>query len=155
MTKSTKWSVHPVKTQISLGIHPVWSESLLSAWRKLGSLATHWGHSEDSDQTGQMPRLIWRDSDLTGQMPRRILSLRWAHRSFCWFCHKAAHIVFESLCIRYVMSIFACDNMHFVRVYWAVAWQNQQNDIMHIEKTVINLHICAVWSVFPKHFTGS
>ena len=38
-----------------------WSGSLLSAWRKLGSLiiATHWVHSEDSDQTGWMPRLIW------------------------------------------------------------------------------------------------
>ena len=34
-------------------------QSLLSAWRKLGSLATCWVHSEDSDQTGQMPRLIW------------------------------------------------------------------------------------------------
>ena len=34
-------------------------QSLLSAWRKLGSLATHWMQSEDSDQTGQMPRLIW------------------------------------------------------------------------------------------------
>ena len=49
----------PAKTQISLGVRPVWSESLLSAWRKLGSLATHWAHSEDSDQTGRMPRLIW------------------------------------------------------------------------------------------------
>ena len=36
-----------------------WSKSSLSAWRKLGSLATHWAHSEDSDQTGWMPRLIW------------------------------------------------------------------------------------------------
>ena len=27
MTKPTERSVHPVKTQISLGIHPVWSES--------------------------------------------------------------------------------------------------------------------------------
>ena len=36
-------------------IHPVWSESSLSAWRKLGSLATHWVHSEDSDQTGRCP----------------------------------------------------------------------------------------------------
>ena len=65
-------------------------QSLLSAWRKLGSfasipnskviyfsvytitynymrcntisyilVATHWTHSEDSDQTGRMPRLIW------------------------------------------------------------------------------------------------
>ena len=34
-------------------------QSSLSAWRNLGSLATHWAHSEDSDQTGQIPRLIW------------------------------------------------------------------------------------------------
>ena len=34
-------------------------QSSLSVWRKLGSLATHWTHSEDSDQTGRMPRLIW------------------------------------------------------------------------------------------------
>ena len=32
---------------------------LRSAWRSLGSLVTHWAHSEDSDQTGRMPRLIW------------------------------------------------------------------------------------------------
>ena len=48
--------VRPAKTQISLGIRPVWSESSLSAWK---TLATHWAHSEDSDQTGLMPRLIW------------------------------------------------------------------------------------------------
>ena len=65
MTKPTKWHVHPAKTQISLGIRPVWSESSLSAWRKLGSLATHWAHSEDSDQTGQMPRLIGVFAGLT------------------------------------------------------------------------------------------
>ena len=57
MTKPTKWVCAPAKTQISLGIRPVWSESSLSAWRKLGSLATYWAHSEDSDQTGRMPRL--------------------------------------------------------------------------------------------------
>ena len=45
--------------QISLGIRRVWSESSLSARRNLRSLATHWVHSEDSDQTGRMPRLIW------------------------------------------------------------------------------------------------
>ena len=37
----------------------VWSETSQSAWRKLGFLATHWAHSEDSDQTGRMPGLIW------------------------------------------------------------------------------------------------
>ena len=57
--QTNKMSVRPAKTQISLGIRPVWSESSLSAWRKLGSLATHEAHSEDSDQSGRMPRLIW------------------------------------------------------------------------------------------------
>ena len=52
-------TVRPSKTQISMGIRPVWSESLLSAGRNLGPLATHWAHSEDSDQTGWMHRLIW------------------------------------------------------------------------------------------------
>ena len=59
MTKPKNWPVHPAKTQISLGIRPVWSVSSLSAWRKHGSLATHWVHSKDSDQTGRMPRLTW------------------------------------------------------------------------------------------------
>ena len=59
VTKPTIWHLRPAKTQISLGIRPVWSESSLSTWRKLRSLATHWGHSEGSDQTGRMPRLIW------------------------------------------------------------------------------------------------
>ena len=57
--KTNKMNVRPAKPQISLGIRPVWSESLLSAWRNIGSLATHWAHSEGSVQTGQMPRLIW------------------------------------------------------------------------------------------------
>ena len=43
--KTNKMSVRPAKTQISLGIRPVWSESSLSAWRNLESLATHWAHT--------------------------------------------------------------------------------------------------------------
>ena len=92
MTKPAKWHVRPAKTQISLGIHPVWSESLLSTWRKLGTLAPHWAHSEDSDQTGWMIRLggcpSWSGSLLGTQ-------------SFCWFCHEAAQIaviILNKLC---------------------------------------------------------
>ena len=40
-------------------------QSSMSSWRKLGSLATHWVHSEDSDQTD--------------------LSLRWVHSHFVGF----------------------------------------------------------------------
>ena len=63
-------SMRPAKTQISLGIHPVWSESSLSAWRNLGSLATHWAHSE-----------LWSDwADAQADE-----SLRWAHTHFVGF----------------------------------------------------------------------
>ena len=58
MTKPTKW-LCAQRRQISLGVCPVWSESSLSAWIKRGPLATYWAHSEYSDQTGRMPRLIW------------------------------------------------------------------------------------------------
>ena len=62
--KTNNVVVHPAKTQISLGIRPVWSESSLSAWRKLWSLTTHWAHSEDYDQTGQSLRIrpVWSES---------------------------------------------------------------------------------------------
>ena len=79
MTKPTKWHMRPAKTQLSLGIRPVWSESSLFAWRKFGSLATHWVHSEDSDQTGRMPRLIWvfagRTCHFAGFVTRRLCFL--------------------------------------------------------------------------------
>ena len=77
MTKPTKWHVRPAKTRISLGIRPVWSESSLSAWRKLSSLVIHWAQSEDPDQTGRMPRLIWvfagRTCHFVGFIMRRLI----------------------------------------------------------------------------------
>ena len=54
MTKPTKW----------VCARPVWSESSLSAWRNLGSLATLWARSEDWSD--------WVDAQAD-------LSLRWAH----------------------------------------------------------------------------
>ena len=81
--KKNKWPVRPAKTQISLSIRPVWSESSLSAWRNLGSLATRSAHSEGSDQTGRVPRLIWvfagRTSHFVGVVMRR----------FIWCVHMA------------------------------------------------------------------
>ena len=47
------------KTQISLCIRPVWSESLLcTQWVAKGSVLLQ-ADSEDSNQTGRMRRLIW------------------------------------------------------------------------------------------------
>ena len=57
--KTNKVTVRPAKTQISLGIRPVWSESSLFAqWVAKDPSFPH-ADSEDSDQTGRMPKLIW------------------------------------------------------------------------------------------------
>ena len=54
------------KTQISLGIRPVWSESAVSArWGAKVPRLLH-ADSEDSDQTGRMPSLIWVVAGRTG-----------------------------------------------------------------------------------------
>ena len=59
MTKPTKLHVRPAKTHISLGIRPVWSESLPCAQWVANDPSFLRTDSEDPDQTGRMPRLIW------------------------------------------------------------------------------------------------
>ena len=57
--KTNKMSVRPAKTQISVGIRPVWSESSLHAQWVAKNPSFLLADSEDSDQTGRTPRLIW------------------------------------------------------------------------------------------------
>ena len=57
--KTNKMSVRPAKTRITMGIRPVWSETWLCAhWVAKDPSFLH-AYSKDSDETGQMPRLIW------------------------------------------------------------------------------------------------
>ena len=80
MTTPTKWHVGPVKTQISLGIRPVWSESAVRM-KKVWVLSYYWAHSKD-----------WSDWAYT----QTDLSLCWAHKPFycCFFFHALAHLYF-------------------------------------------------------------
>ena len=57
--KPTKQPVHPAKTQISLGICPVWSESSRCTLRVAKDPILLHADIKDSDQTGRMPKLIW------------------------------------------------------------------------------------------------
>ena len=89
--KLTKWPMRVAKTQISLGIRLVRSESSLSAWIKLGCWATHWAHSEDSGQAGRIPRLIWVSDGRTCHFVcfvelRLIYSSNGHFLSFKWSC---------------------------------------------------------------------
>ena len=95
-------SVRPAKTQISLYIRPVLSESSLCAeWVAKDSMCFY-ADSEDSDQTGRMPRLIWVFAGRT-----LILLVSSCRGSF-----KNLENVFEEA----------------VPVIWATSWQNQQDD---------------------------
>ena len=121
--KTNKMSVRPAKTQISLGIRPVWSESSLSAWRKLGSLATHWAHSKDSDQTGQMPRLIWV------------------------FAGHTLIFLFLSSCGSSAISLFSLIRVFDERMKkpWFLSYP------LSAHWRLIRLGGCPGWSVFTKH----
>ena len=139
--------VRPATTQISLGIRPVWSESSLSAWRKLGSLATHWAHSEDSDETGRMPRLIWVFAGRTVTL----LVLSWGG-SFYENCKiwsfpirrlMFAIAVLPFLVLFLIVSVIVV--MNNMTDIWAASRQNQQNN-MCPAKTQTNLGIRPVWS---------
>ena len=114
MTKPTKW-VCAQRTQISLG--PVWSQSLLSAWRNLGSLAIHWAHSEDSDQTGWMPRLIWVFAGCT--LILLVLSCSGSNIFGKMVTLKPNRISLQSCCL----DVWYC-------VWYPVSWQSCCLDVL-------------------------
>ena len=90
-------SVRPAKTQISLG--PVWSKFSLSAWRNLGSLVTYWAHSEDSDLTRRIPRLIWVFAGRTHYFVGFVISRLISRRPWSWpFCLLPSWLYKVKLC---------------------------------------------------------
>ena len=85
-------------------------QRLRSAWasavfavcmKKLGSLASRWVHCEDWSD--------WVDAQAD-------LSLRWAHRSFCWFCHVEARFQTRSY---YSESL---QDMHAIRAELVISF---------------------------------
>ena len=108
------------KMQISMHICPVWSETLLSAWSYLRSLASHWAHSED-----------WSDcADVQADL------------SHCW-----VHVIllvlsccgYMSLVRQSFFLITLSDMSHVIAKPVYVICQ---------KKMQISLHISAVWLVF-------
>ena len=82
MTKPTNWHGRPARSAWA----SAQSDQSLSAWRKLGSLATHWAHGED-----------WSD-----------LSLRWAHShfvGFCRVCEKDTYNISDQQSLRHLRSL--------------------------------------------------
>ena len=112
MTKPTKWGVRPAKTQINLGIRPVWSESSLCAlWEAKDPSFFHADSEDWSD---------WADAQAG-------LSLRWAHR----FCHALAHmflgpvvqsVVSLTSSLRVISLTVLADSIHNILIFFC--WKN-------------------------------
>ena len=117
MTKQTKWIAHPPSKD-----RPAWAstqsdQSLLSARWKLSPLAAQWVYSEDSDQTGRMPMLIWIYAGRTGQfigfvmlqliswsISMKVMWLGWGSNSrpktHCWLYYWAQNEIFSRPSVR-------------------------------------------------------
>ena len=95
MTKPTKWRVRPAKTEIGLGVRPVWSVFAVRM-KQLGSLAVHWTHSEDwSDWADAQADLSlrWRSHFVGFVMSRLISDSRGcAYRLVCSVGKKKKYI---------------------------------------------------------------
>ena len=107
MTKPINVAVRPAMTQISLGIRPVWSESSICAQWVAKSQSFLHADSEDSDQTGRMPRLIWVFARRTCHFVRFIM------RPLIFCLNSETGTSFFKTCIS----------------KWAALWQNQQSGV--------------------------
>ena len=79
MTKPNEMGCATSKDSDQAEQPPILIESSLSAQWVAKDPSFFHADSDDSDQTGRMPRL------------QADLSLHWAHMPFCWFCHEADH----------------------------------------------------------------
>ena len=112
--KTNNVAVRPAKTQISLSIRQVWSESSLCAqWVAKDPSFLH-ADSEDSDQTGRMPRLIWVFAGRTTTL--FVLSLG---GSFLWSLLHTTHFSSESFqWVYFGMTYVAFQDRQTISISW-------------------------------------
>ena len=105
--KTNKMTVRPAKTQISLGIHPVWSDpSLIRVFA--ARTKKHWVLSYPLSAQ----RRLW--SDWTDAQSD--LSLRWAHTHFVGFVMRRLKCPDNMpLCLNYTVHVVRVDMVHVTR----------------------------------------
>ena len=143
MTKPTKWPLRPARTQISLGIRPVWSEFAVC-------MKNHWVLSYPL----RALQRLWSDWAVAQADP----SLRWAQRSFCSFCHEAAHFslgrVKPTQCPVYSEHSDKSSHPHSLVTVFPVCvktlWVPVHLPIECLEKTVQTMQIGRLIWVFTK-----
>ena len=146
MTKPTKWLCAQWK------LRSVWApaqsdQSPLSTWRKLGSLATHWAHCEDSDAQADLS-LCWAHNHFGFVMLQLICNLTSFHTTRWWelfyfYELEMLLLVFQQdayvfyfcwiLYSRYVCSITFNNFCHIMsdQFYSAPSWKRHAPDTGH------------------------
>ena len=134
MTKSTKWLCAQQRLKTSLGIRPVWSESLLcTQWVAKDPSFLHADSKDSSD---------WADAQAD-------LSLCWAHMQFCWFCHAAAHIMY--FCIDWLEGKYFFFTKHVTCTNFVIKWAAKTVEIgWEIKKKLISFAKIIFESGFTK-----
>ena len=142
MTKPTKWSVRPAKIQISLGIRPVWSESLLCAqWVAKDPSFPH-ADREDLIRLGGCPG--WSKSLVGAQ-------------SFCWFCHEMAHLMMiwvNFLCFSIKRILWVYIRITFLAEVILMRTHNISFLWRHVENyplIIIKSGLLVTYRKFPKY----
>ena len=126
MTKPTKW-LRAQRRQISLAIRPIWLESSLSAWRNLGSLATHSAHYEDWSD--------WANAQAD-------TSLRWAHTHFVGFVMSWLKYQISVPCVFAfvdIMSIQRMQNRHRDNFWRREYYSNRYEKVLPSDLQLRNL----------------
>ena len=147
------------RTQISLGIRPVWTESSLCAqWVAKDPSFLH-ADSEDSDQTGRMPRLIWvfagRTCHFVGFVTIKYLSLSYYHTctvSVASLQHEVpnqVNIPFLRSQSHRQMFLSGFKPSHFMNDSWSIS--DEKIDAV-LDKTVQNLPDLSQCKLTPKQF---
>ena len=138
--------VRPAKTQISLGIRPVWSESsLCTQWVAKGPSYLH-ADSENSDQTGQMPRLIWvfarRTCHFVGFVIRR---LKWYLISKGAIPFKQLRLCLEpTVCVTFGIILILMSSTHKI----VIKKKNTCLNSHLIERLKHRVRLIIIWQPF-------
>ena len=133
------WFEPPYDKTNKVAVHPVWSESSMCAQWVARDPSFFHADSEDSDQTGPMPRLVWVFAGCTVIL----LALSWGG-SFTFTClHEL---------LKLGVNIWYLDCVGFQPKYrgWSKntnePWHDKTNKVtVHPAKTQISLGICLDW----------
>ena len=161
MTKPRKWHAHPAKTQIGLGIRPVWSVFVVP-------MKKHWGLSYPMSPAKRLIRLdgcaCWSESSLGAHFILLVLLCRGSYQTFlwCWRCHifwrfrqgmkqKNQIKIFLFLYLYFVIVFICFIIIRFclrLILFVIIGPRHDKTSKMSVRpaKTQINLSIRPVWS---------